>query len=90
MESMSGQMNTYDIFMASPRTVGKDRRGNFIYRRDNQGKEVLKRDLYHEYINSTIIDFLPPIDTSGRVVDDELPLVANEYCKFKEGLRNEK
>ena len=38
MESMSGEMNAYDIFMASPKTVGKDRRGNFIYRKDNQGK----------------------------------------------------
>jgi type I restriction enzyme M protein len=83
MESMSGQMNAYDIFMASPKTVGKDRRGSFIYRKDNQGKEILKRELYPAFSTSTILDFLPPIDTSGRVVDDELPLVANEFLKFK-------
>ncbi len=90
MEGMSGQMNSYDIFMASPKTVGKDRRGNFIYRKDNQGKEVLKRELYPEFSTSTILDFLPSIDTSGRVVDDELPLVANEFLKFIAKKKNEK
>lgn len=83
MESMSGEMGSYDIFMASPKTVGKDRRGNYIFRKDNQGKEVLKRELYSEFTSSTILDFLPPIDTSGRVVDDELPLVAEEFLKYK-------
>ncbi len=90
MESMSGQMKNYDIFMASPKTVGKDRRGSFIYRKDNQGKEILKRELYSDYSVSTILDFLPTIDTSGRIVDDELPLVANEFFKFKAILDNEK
>lgn len=83
MESMSGQMKAYDIFMASPKTVGKDRRGQFIYRKDNQGKEILKRELYADFSTSTILDFLPPIDTSGRVVDDELPAVANEFLKHQ-------
>jgi type I restriction enzyme M protein len=82
MESMSGEMGSYNIFMASPKTVGKDRRGNYIFRKDNQGKEVLKRELYSEFTSSTILDFLPPIDTSGRVVDDELPLVAEEFLKY--------
>jgi len=90
MESMSGQMTSYDIFMASPKTVGKDRRGGFIYRKDNQGKEILQRDLYPVFSVSSIIDFLPTIDTSGRVVDDELPLVANEFLKFKAKLEDGK
>ncbi len=90
MESMSGQMAPYVIFMASPRTVGKDRRGSFIYRKDNQGKEILMRELYLEYSTSTILDFLPTIDTSGRVVDDELPLVSNEFDKFKAEHKYEK
>lgn len=90
MESMSGQMASYVIFMASPKTVGKDRRGSFIYRKDNQGKEILKRELYPEFSTSTILDFLPTIDTSGRVGDDELPLVANEFEKFKAEHKYEK
>ncbi|MGA2408594.1 MAG: N-6 DNA methylase [Bacteroidales bacterium] len=86
MESMSGQMPTYEIFMASPKTVGKDRRGNFIYRKDNQGREIIKRDLYPSFVNSTLLDFLPTIDTSGRIVDDELPLVASAFFKHKANL----
>lgn len=89
MESMSGQMAEYNIFMASPKTVGKDRRGNFIYRKDNQGKEIIQRELYATFAASTILDFLPPVDTSGRVVDDELPLVAREFLKLKAKKRNE-
>ena len=83
MESMSGQMVLYDIFMASPKSVGKDRRGNFIYRRDNQGREIIQRELYSSFVASTLLDFLPTVDTSGRIVDDELPLVANEFLKLK-------
>jgi len=83
MESMSGEMNSYDIFMASPKSIGKDRRGNFIYRKDNQGKEILKRELYPEFITSTVLDFLPPVDTSGRIINDELPMVTKEFLKFK-------
>ena len=83
MESMSGQMKPYDIFMASPKTVGKDRRGNFIYKRDNQGREIINRSLYQTFAQSTILDFLPTVDTGGRIVDDELPLVAQKYLKIE-------
>jgi type I restriction enzyme M protein len=81
MESMSGKMKPYEIFMASPKTVGKDRRGNFIFKRDNQGRDIINRNLYKPFSESTILDFLPPVDTAGRIVDDELPLVANEFLK---------
>ncbi len=80
---MSGQMKPYDIFMASPKTVGKDRRGNFIYKRDNQGREIINRSLYQTFAQSTILDFLPTVDTGGRIVDDELPLVAQKYLKIE-------
>jgi len=89
MESMSGQMAPYDIFMASPKTVGKDRRGGFIYRKDNQGREIVIREMYKPFAESTILDFMPVVETTGRIVDDELPLVANEFLKFKTKLENE-
>jgi type I restriction enzyme M protein len=65
--------------MAIAAKVGKDRRGNAIYRRDPQGREVIRRDLYEEYFKSTVIDFFPPVETSGRVVDDHLPKIAAQY-----------
>lgn len=82
MESMSGQMRPYQIFMANVKKVGKDRRGNIIYKKDEKGREIVRRDLYKEYAESTILDFLPVVETTGRIVDDELPLVANEFLKI--------
>ncbi len=81
MESMSGQMVTYDIFMANVKKVGKDRRGNFIYKKDEKGREVVNRELYKPFAESTILDFLPVAETTGRIVDDELPIVAEMFKK---------
>jgi type I restriction enzyme M protein len=79
MESMSGQMAQYDIFMANIKKVGKDRRGNFIYKKDEKGREIVDRSLYKPFAESTILDFLPAVETTGRIVDDELPKVAELY-----------
>jgi type I restriction enzyme M protein len=81
MESMSGEMVPYDIFMANVKKVGKDRRGGFIYKKDEKGKELVKRELYKSFSESTILDFLPVIETTGRMVDDELPKVASMFLE---------
>ena len=83
MESMSGQMAQYDIFMANVKKVGKDRRGNFIYKKDEKGREIVDRTLYKPFAESTIIDFMPTVETTGRIVDDELPIVAKTFSKNK-------
>jgi type I restriction enzyme M protein len=79
MESMSGQMTAYDIFMANVKKVGKDRRGNFVYKKDEKGREIINRELYKPFAESTILDFLPVAETTGRIVDDELPIVAELF-----------
>lgn len=81
MESMSGQMVPYDIFMANVKKVGKDRRGNFIYKKDEKGREIVDRSLYKPFAESNILDFLPTVETTGRIVDDELPKVASLFLK---------
>jgi type I restriction enzyme M protein len=81
MESMSGEMATYDIFMANVKKVGKDRRGEFVYKKDERGKEIVNRELYKPFAESTILDFLPIVETTGRMVDDELPVVADLFLK---------
>ena len=80
---MSGEMATYKIFMANVKKVGKDRRGNFIYKKDEKGRDIVDRSLYKPSAESTIIDFLPIVETTGRIVDDELPKVADLYLKNK-------
>lgn len=83
MESMSGQMAQYEIFMTVVNKVGKDRRGGFIYKRDDKGRDIVKRDLYKVFAESTILDFLPAVETTGKIVDDELPQVANLFHQLK-------
>ena len=86
MESMSGEMATYKIFMANVKKVGKDRRGNFIYKKDEKGRDIVDRSLYKPSAESTILDFLPTVETSGRIVDDELPKVSEEFLQIKTSL----
>ena len=81
-ESLSGEAGDYQIFMAIANSVGKDRRGNMTYVRDQDGLEVLRPELYENYRASTILDFLPIVETNGRVVADELPRIAELYHEF--------
>jgi type I restriction enzyme M protein len=78
-ESLSGEIVDYPIFMVAAKSVGKDRRGNVIYKRNASGKEILRPDLYEVSAKSTILDFAPLIETNGRIVDDELPRIAELY-----------
>ncbi len=81
-ESLSGELPNQPIFMAIAKTVGKDRRGNFKYLRDPAGREIVRRDLYETFRNSTILDFNPMVEVNGRIIDDQLPQIANLYHQF--------
>src|SRR6266851_3482130 len=78
-ESLSGDAAEGDIFMAIADTVGKDRRGNYIYQRDEEGRELLRRELYPQFRDSTVLDFSPIVEPSGRMVDDDLPYIASLF-----------
>lgn len=78
-QSLSSQDNEYSVFMALAKSVGKDRRGKILYRRDHEGREIINRDLYPQFRDSTVLDFLPTIEPSGRIVDDDLPTIAQLY-----------
>ena len=80
-ESLSGEAADYQIFMAMAKTVGKDRRGKIIYVRDPEGREVVRSDLYTVYRDSTLLDYYPTVEPSGRIVSDDLPAIA---ARFKE------
>ncbi len=54
------------IFMAIPKTAGRDKRGNPIYYRTPEGLEVLDENL-------------------EPTIDDDLPLVANEFVEWAKG-----
>lgn len=78
-ESLSGEVTDYPIFMAMAKSVGKDRRGKTIYCRDKDGKEIVRRDLYPSYRDSNLLDYLPAVEPSGKIVDDDLPLIASLF-----------
>jgi type I restriction enzyme M protein len=73
----------YQVFMAIAEKVGKDRRGNRVYERDEDGKEVFSR---------TTVETLA-IDTNKNLVvrkreetsltlNDDLPKIAVAYKAF--------
>ncbi len=78
-QSLSDQSDDYQIFMAIAKSVGKDRRGKIIYRRDKEGREIVNRDLYPSFRDSNVVDFLPMVEPSGRINDDDLPTIAQLY-----------
>lgn len=80
-ESLSGESSDYSIFMAIAKTVGKDRRGNTIYKRNKEGREIIMCGLYKNYASSTVVDFAPIIKTDGRIVDDDLPEIARLFME---------
>jgi type I restriction enzyme M protein len=82
-ESLAGEAPNYQVFMAIAHRVGKDRRGNMIFCRDSEGREIIRRDLYEQYKAGTVLDFYPIVETSGRIVDDHLPKIAAEYTDVR-------
>jgi len=87
-ESIAGKPKDYKIFMAIVKKVGKDRRANIIFKRDADGTELTHfrtfegRDLHEEWKKGRIYDFLPEVDEYGRMVDDDLPFIAQAYHDF--------
>lgn len=62
----AGALDEYEIFMAIPKTAGRDKRGNPVYYKTPEGFEILG-------------------DNFEPILDDELPLVANQFCEWIRG-----
>lgn len=83
-EEKSGQMADYNIFMAMADKIGHDKRGNPIFKRDNEGNEILVDD--HD-------SFITAEDSivhakKQKVVDDQTPDIPKIFkdWKKKEGI----
>ncbi len=74
----------YDVFMAIVEKVGKDRRGVPIYKRDDDGAEILF-DHIHRWINVDAYGNERVNARKERIkhIDDDLLDVAKEYFAFK-------
>jgi type I restriction enzyme M protein len=93
-ESLNGTPLDYPIFMAVAKSVGKDRRDNRLFRRDPDGRvldqfrSVDGQDLHSRWSQSTVLDFFPEVDEHGRMVDDDLPFIADAYHAFLKRVKN--
>lgn len=83
-EATQEQMADYDIFMAQLNAMGHDKRGNTVYKRNEDGEEILA-----EVENPELIEFAAGGEATVRpvprrkVVNDDTPLVADEFIDWK-------
>lgn len=74
----------YDVFMAIAEKLGKDRRGNPIYLRDEDGAEIIF-PIANKYVAYRPEDGKPIVKTrieKQRMLDDDLPKIAKAYLEF--------
>jgi type I restriction enzyme M protein len=80
-ELASSGLLSYECFMAVTERVGHDKRGNTIYRRNENGEDILVE--HEEQVDSSALeastDQVPSITVLDRLIDDELPEAAAAY-----------
>jgi len=78
----------YEVFMAIAETVGKDRRGVPIFKRDEDGAELLYDDkkevLFRDHIGNAR---LSTRKVRIKKLDDDLPSISESYIEFKKKTR---
>lgn len=88
-EIQRGQKSDYNIFFAMADKVGHDKRGNPLYRRDNEGNEILISETPpKEYDVTAQEDITIRNLPKKRVIDDQTSDIAEIFLKWKrkEGL----
>ena len=74
----------YPCFMAVTERIGHDKRGNTIYRRNEQGDDivVVRQEAVAERDQETGEETITEIEVKELLVDDELPEVAEAYLHW--------
>jgi type I restriction enzyme M protein len=72
-EHAAGQVSDYSIFMAQVPAIGHDKRGNPVYRRNEDGEEILVE----------VADPESDLTYTRRVRDDDTAQVADEFIGWK-------
>ncbi len=82
--TLGGPANDYPVFMAIAERIGKDRRGNDIYKRGPDGKDIL---VVHEEFDRVRINGEDKIRRLVRKIkepDNDLPVIARKYREFRD------
>ena len=84
-EESTGQMADYNIYMAIVGKIGHDKRGNTLFKRDNDGNEIMvpeKQNIY-KLDETSSGSKTAQMESSEKVVDDQTVLVPNIFRKWK-------
>jgi type I restriction enzyme M protein len=78
-----GSDQDYPVFMAIAEKVGFDRRGNTLFRRSPDGEEILENVEEVERIRVGGQFVTRTLRRKQKVVDDDLPRIAEAYREFR-------
>ena len=84
-EESTGQMADYNIYMAIVDKIGHDKRGNTLFKRDNDGNEIMipeKQNIY-KLDETSSGSKTAQMESREKVVDDQTILVPNIFRKWK-------
>ena len=73
----------YPVFMAVAEKVGIDRRGNELYKREPDGKIVTETSVEQERLRIRGKEVVRPLRRSKPVIDNDLPVIAENYREFR-------
>lgn len=79
-----GKRQDYQVFMAVAEKVGYDRRGATIYKRSPDGEELVEQIEEIERIRIAGRSVVRTLKRRRKIVDDDLPKIAQAYREFRE------
>lgn len=84
-EEKNGLMADYNIYMAIVDKIGHDKRGNTLFKRDEEGNEIMvpeKQNVY-KLDETSLGDKTAQMQSREKVVDDQTMLVPNIFKRWK-------
>ena len=78
-----GRRVDYPVFMAVAEKVGFDRRGNRLFRRAPDGEDLVHEVEYRERVSIGDDSITRVLRRLEKTVDDDLPIIASEYARFR-------
>ena len=83
-ERYSGVINPYSIFMAMVEKVGHDRRGNTLFKRDEDGNEIWEYPNVLEIDESAEGEVVYKTESPNRIIDDQSREVPTVFDRWKQ------
>ena len=85
IEEKRGEMSDYNIFMAMVEKIGHDKRGNPIFKRDEEGNEILIPDTEHlsAQRETSGEDEIISHERKKKAEDDQTPDVPVIFAEWK-------